>query len=237
MQIVDLFDKGTIDKKLYIGWGLSFLINDSILFDTGEKGNWLIENMQELKINLEDIKAVVISHDHWDHTGGLWDILKLKKGIKVYGCPNFSKEFKDKVKKLHGELILADRFVEISEDIFITGEIPGTYNSKYMPEQAIVLKTKKGLSIITGCAHPGILKIVEKVKTKFPQETISLLIGGFHLLDTDNRAIEMLGSNLKKKGVKRVGPTHCSGEAAEEILAKQFGRNFMPVKAGQIIKV
>ncbi len=237
MQIVDLFDKKAIDKKLHIGWGLSFLINNSILFDTGEKGNWLIENMQKLKINLDTIEAVVISHDHWDHTGGLWDILKLKKGMKVYGCPYFSKEFKDKIANMHGDLALADRFVEIANNIYITGEIPGAYNGKYMPEQAIVLKTKKGLTVITGCAHPGILKIIEKVKAKFPKEPLSFVLGGFHLLDADKRAIELVGSNLQKKGVIKVGPTHCSGEAAEEILEKQFGRNFVPVKAGQIIEV
>ncbi|MDD5131667.1 MAG: MBL fold metallo-hydrolase [bacterium] len=237
MRILDLFDKETIDKKFHIGWGLSFLIDNSILFDTGEKGDWLIANMRKLRINLDTLEAVVISHDHWDHTGGLWDILKLKKGMKVYGCTNFSKEFKDKVAKLQGELILADRFVEIAKDIFITGEIPGAYNDKYMPEQAVVLKTRKGLIIITGCAHPGILKIIEKVKTKFLKEPVNLVLGGFHLLDADKRAIELIGINLQKKGVIKVGPTHCSGEAAAEILKKQYGKNFIPIKTGQRIKI
>ena len=79
MKIQVLFDKDSEDKKLHIGWGVSFLIDDKILFDTGEKGEWLLENMRFLKVSIDKIEAIVISHDHWDHWGGLWDLLKIKK--------------------------------------------------------------------------------------------------------------------------------------------------------------
>ncbi|MDD5259033.1 MAG: MBL fold metallo-hydrolase [bacterium] len=237
MKILNLFDKDKVDKKLHIGWGLSILVNDKILFDTGEKGSWLLANMQRLKIDIAAIETVVISHDHWDHTGGLGAILKSKKGIKVYGCPNFSKEFKVQVNKLHGQLVEADRFVTVAKDIFITGEIPGAYKGKYMPEQALVLKTKKGITIITGCAHPGILKIVEKVRAKYPAEPIYLVLGGFHLMESDERAIEIVVAKFKKMGIIKAGPTHCSGETAESIFKKQYGRKFVRIKTGQTIEV
>lgn len=237
MKILNLFDKDKNDKKLHIGWGLSILVNDKILFDTGEKGDWLLENMQRLKIDSAAIEAVVISHDHWDHTGGLQDILKLKKGINVYGCPNFSREFKAQVNKFNGLLIEADRFAIVSEDIYITGEVAGAYKGRYMPEQALVCKTKKGLTIITGCAHPGILKIVEKVRAKYPAEPIYLVLGGFHLMESDERAIEIVAAKFKKMGIIKAGPTHCSGETAESIFKKQYGRNFVSIKTGQTIEV
>ncbi|MDD5618472.1 MAG: MBL fold metallo-hydrolase, partial [Candidatus Omnitrophica bacterium] len=176
MRIKVIFDKGALDKKLNTGWGVSFLVDDKILFDTGEKGPWLIKNMDNLGVDIVGIEAVVISHDHWDHWGGLWEILKEKKGLKVYSCPGFSKEFKDKVKEAQTELIESGKFRRISQNIFITGEIPGAYRGKYMPEQAIVLKTENGLTIITGCAHPGILKMVKKVKTKFSRERIYFVL-------------------------------------------------------------
>ncbi|MBN2830693.1 MAG: MBL fold metallo-hydrolase [Candidatus Omnitrophica bacterium] len=237
MKIKVLFDKIALNKDLRTGWGVSFLVEGKILFDAGEKGEWLLENMGILGVDINKIERVVISHDHWDHTGGLWQILKERKGIKVYSCPGFSKEFKDKVKESQADLIEAGKLTEISQDIFITGEISGAYHGKYMPEQALVLKTGNGLTIVTGCAHPGILKIVEKVKTKFPGEQVYSVLGGFHLKESDKRAIEIVVEGFKKLGVLKAGPTHCSGEKAEEEFMKKYGINFVKIQVGQEIEV
>ncbi len=237
MRIKIIFDKDSLDKNFRTGWGVSFLINGKILFDTGEKGEWLIENMRVLKVEIEKIEAIVISHDHWDHTGGLWELLKKKKGLKVYICPNFSKGFKEKARQLQAELIEAGKFTEISKNIFITGEIAGAYHDRYMPEQAVVLQTENGITVITGCAHPGILKMTEKVKEKFSGERIFLVLGGFHLMESDNRAIEIVAENFKKMGVKKAGPMHCSGREAEDIFKKYYGKECISIKAGQEIEV
>jgi 7,8-dihydropterin-6-yl-methyl-4-(beta-D-ribofuranosyl)aminobenzene 5'-phosphate synthase len=237
VRIKVLFDKDAQDKNLHTGWGVSFLIDDKILFDTGEKGQWLIENIRSLGVDIEKFEAAVISHDHWDHTGGLWEILKARKGLKVYACPGFSKEFKDKVIELQAELIEAKGFTEISQNIFVTGEIAGTYCGKYMPEQAIVLKTANGITVITGCAHPGILKIVEKIKVKFPGESIYFVLGGFHLMESDKRIIEIIAENFKKMGITKSGPTHCTGRAAIELFKEEYKDNFVEVKAGKIIEI
>ena len=238
MQIKIIFDKITADKKLHVGWGVSFLIDEKILFDTGEKGPWLLENMQTLGVDIGKMESAVISHDHWDHTGGLWDVLKKKKGLVVYTCPHFNSEFKGKVKKLQGKIIEADKLKEISENIFVTGEIPGAYHGKYMPEQALVLKTKNGISIITGCAHPGILKIIEKIKAKFPTEPIYFVMGGFHLMEADKRAVEIIAENFRKMGITKIGPTHCTGSEAGEIFKKYYkGENFINIQVGQGVEV
>jgi len=237
MRIKILFDKTAVDKNIHTGWGIAFLVDDKILFDTGEKGDWLLKNIRTLGVNMGKVEAVVISHDHWDHTGGLWEILKEKKELKVYCCPGFSKELKDKVKQAHAELFEATKFTEVSQNIYCTGEIPGAYHGKYMPEQAAVLKTDNGLTIMTGCAHPGILKIVEKVKNMYPQERLYCVLGGFHLMESDRRAIEIVVENFRKMNVMKVGPTHCSGEEAEGIFRKSYKDNCMPIKAGQEIEV
>ena len=237
MQVKIIFDNEAISKKLSIGWGFSCLVNDNILFDTGEKDGYLFENMRNMDIDISHIKTAVISHDHWDHTGGLWRLLEQNKGIKVYSCPNFSAQFKNTVKQLEGSLIEADRFTEIAKDIFVTGEISGIYKGQYIPEQALIVKTKNGISVITGCSHPGIIKMLGKVNEQFPHEQIYSVFGGFHLMDEDNRFIEIIANKFREMKIKKAGPTHCSGKKAEEIFKEKYSDNFIALKAGQVLDV
>jgi 7,8-dihydropterin-6-yl-methyl-4-(beta-D-ribofuranosyl)aminobenzene 5'-phosphate synthase len=237
MWIKVIFDSDTLDKNLYTGWGVSFLVDYKVLFDTGEKGFWLLENMKYLNVDIGTMEAVVISHDHWDHTGGLWEVLKRRKGLKVYACPHFSQEFKDKVKTLRGTLIESGKFAEIAKNIFITGEIPGVYKGEYLPEQALVVKTKNGITVVAGCSHPGIVKILEKVKEKFPQDKLYFVFGGFHLKDSSKGKINSIAEKFKQMNVEKAGPTHCSGRYAEEIFRERYGKNFISIKTGQIFKI
>ncbi|MBU0486284.1 MAG: MBL fold metallo-hydrolase [Proteobacteria bacterium] len=237
MRIKILFDSVALDNRFSTGWGVSYLVDNKILFDTGEKSEPLFSNMKDMNVNISEMKAVVISHDHWDHTGGLWGILKEREGLNVYICPHFSRELKDKVKKLKGAIVETEKITEIEKGIFVTGEIPGIYKGEYMPEQALIIKTEKGVSVITGCAHPGVLKIVERVRDKFISEPIYFVFGGFHLMESDRRAIEIVAENFKKVKVKKVGPTHCSGKIAAEIFKERYGNDFISIKAGQILDV
>lgn len=196
-----------------------------------------MENIENLNIDITKIKAVVISHDHWDHWGGLWELLKRKKGIMVYACPHFGREFKERVKELQGALIEVDKSKEISKNIFVSGEIPGAYHGRYMPEQALIIKTKNGITVITGCAHPGIVKMVRIIKEKFLRERIYLVFGGFHLKEEDRRAIEIVTERFKEMDVQKVGPTHCSGKEAERIFKNKYGKDFIPIKVGETLDV
>jgi len=237
MEVQILYDKESINRKLYSGWGVSFLINGRILFDTGENGRRLLHNMEKMDTDVEDIEIVVISHDHWDHTGGLWDVLKIRKGLKVYICPDFSDGFKKNIKRLKGKIIEAEKVTEIDNDIFITGEIAGEYKKCFIAEQALVAATEKGLTIMTGCSHPGIVKIVEQVKKDFPDEKIYLVFGGFHLMDKSRNEIKLIAMELKNTGIEKAGPTHCSGYNAEVIFKEVFDNNFVSIKAGQVLEI
>ncbi|MBN2189706.1 MAG: MBL fold metallo-hydrolase [Candidatus Aureabacteria bacterium] len=232
MNVKILFDKESKNKKLRVGWGVSFLINETVLFDTGEDGAWLLDNIRLLDVDISKIKTVVISHEHWDHIGGLWELLGEKKGIKVYICPGFSDEFKAKVKKSGGAPVEAKTLTEVDKDIFVTGEIEGKYKGCYMPEQALILKTARGISVITGCAHPGIIKMIKKAKSLFPQEDIYSALGGFHLLDENGETIKNIAGEFRKLGVKKAGPTHCSGEETKRIFREEYGKDFIDIDVG-----
>ena len=238
MQIKVVFDKDSIDKNFHRGWGLSFLVEERILFDTGEKGKWLLNNLEKMKVDIDKIDSVVISHDRWDHWGGLWDLLKKKGGIKVYILPHFTNEFKEKAQSLQAKLIENTNLLQLSKDIFIIGgDIYGKHPNGYIPEQVLILRTKNGLTIISGCARQGVLKIIEKVKRAFPSQIIYLMAGGFHLINSDKRTVEFIVESFKKMGVVKVGPTHCSGSSAKEIFQEKYGNNFIFIKAGVILNV
>ena len=219
------------------GHGFSCLVNGKILFDAGEDAESLLDNMARMKVSLSRIEAVVISHDHWDHSGGLWEILKRKKKLKVYACPKFSDEFKTCVKELGGKLILADKFIEVSKNIYVTGQIGAKYKGKYLAEQALVVRGKRGISVITGCAHPGISRIVKHVERKFETEGLYMVFGGFHLHELVRSGIDNIISEFKEAGITKAGPSHCTGDKAVRIFKGQYGKNFVPVKAGSIVEL
>jgi len=239
MEIRIIFDKASINKQIQIGWGFSVLVDNKVLFDTGEKGEWLLNNIKQMDININnDIDRIVISHDHWDHTGGLETLLKnRRKKTPVYICPGFSRETKEQIISCGGKPIEVKKFNEIAENIYVTGEISGIYKGKPMPEQALALKTDNGVSVITGCAHPGILKMLEVVKKHFKTDRLFLVLGGFHLLEEDSRVIEFIVKEFKNMGVETVAPTHCSGPKAEELFGKEYRERFIAVKAGKTIRL
>jgi len=237
MKVKIIFNNEVINSTFSIGWGFSAFVDNRILFDTGESPDLLCNNMKLMNININDIKSVVISHDHWDHTNGLWEILKKRKGLNVYACSDFSSEFKKKVKKFGGNIIETNKCTEVSKNIFTTGEIPGTYHDQNMPEQSLVIKTKNGITVITGCAHPGICRIVKKVKEEFSENPIYLVFGGFHLMEDDKRLIDLVVNKFKEMKVQKVGPTHCTGKEAENIFEDKYKKDFIAVKAGQTLNI
>jgi 7,8-dihydropterin-6-yl-methyl-4-(beta-D-ribofuranosyl)aminobenzene 5'-phosphate synthase len=237
MEVKIIFDNTSLNEGFIPGWGFSCLVDSTILFDTGEKAGYLFKNMEKMSIDVSKIEQVVISHDHWDHTGGLWDLLEKRKNIVVYGCPNFSEGFKKKVVSLGGHLVLTEKLTEIGNGIFVTGQIEGKYKGSLIAEQALLIKKKEGIIIITGCSHPGIIKIIKKVKEDFPEEKIILVFGGFHLMGKDDREVELIVEKFKNLGVEKVGPTHCTGYEAQMIFKKAYKEDFVEIAAGKVFEV
>jgi 7,8-dihydropterin-6-yl-methyl-4-(beta-D-ribofuranosyl)aminobenzene 5'-phosphate synthase len=232
-----LADNYKIDKTLRICWGFSCLINDDILFDTGESNEILTFNMHKMGVQVEEIKKLVISHDHFDHTGGLGAVLNKNSNVQVYLLSDFSNELKKGIFSLGAKIIENDKFIEIGEGIYTTGKIEGEYAGSYMPEQSMVVRGEKGLIVITGCSHPLITDIVETVKKEFPKDRIFMVLGGFHLLDRDKREVDFIADKLKNLGVEKVGPTHCTGEEAIQIFHEKFGDDLIRIGVGATIEV
>ncbi|OGS18221.1 MAG: hypothetical protein A3J83_05050 [Elusimicrobia bacterium RIFOXYA2_FULL_40_6] len=237
MNIRIVAEASDLSVKQSEGWGLSFLIDEDILFDTFSDGLILKKNIKKQEIDIMKLKYVVISHDHWDHTGGLWHILSKNPKVKVFICPCFTEKTKEKMRKytvMGTKIIELQSFTEIKKDVFTTGEIMGNYSNKPLPEQSLAVKTQKGLVIITGCAHPGIINIIDKIKKQF-NENIYLVMGGFHLMDSNREQILEVVSKMKSYGINKVAPMHCTGAEAVKMFKEEFRDGFISVKTGSII--
>lgn len=237
MQIEILFDSDGLSKKFSVGWGFSCLVGEKILFDTGKSAESLLLNMKSMNVDVSRLEAVVISHEHWDHTGGLWEILKMKEGLRVYACPGFSMAFTTRVKELKGTPVNANKFTNITDNFYTTGEIPAEYKGKDIPEQALVVRTDMGISVVTGCSHPGIVKMLEDIKKSFPSQSLHLVMGGFHLLDKNRRTIRSIVEEFRRIGVKKVGPAHCTGKKATRAFKREYQDDFIPISVGLTLDI
>jgi len=141
---------------------------------------------------------------------------------------DYGETLKEKISDFGARVIEPSGFLKIKDRIYTTGEIIGKYDGQPMSEQALVVSSKRGLVIITGCAHPGIVPMVEKVKDQFG-EKIYMVMGGFHLLDKDKDEIAAVIKKFKSLGVTKIGPTHCTGDLATRLLRDAYQGNFMDI--------
>jgi len=154
------------------GWGFSCLVGDQLLFDTGVDANTLLFNMQMFSVKLENIDKIVFSHEHGDHVGG-FQILEKLGDVEIFAPSSFSSRFKKKLKSYSNvKLVEVAEAKEISHEIFTTGEL-----GRFIKEQSLVVRTSKGLTVITGCSHPGLENILS-VASRFGN--IYGVVGGFH---------------------------------------------------------
>jgi 7,8-dihydropterin-6-yl-methyl-4-(beta-D-ribofuranosyl)aminobenzene 5'-phosphate synthase len=98
-----------------------------------------------------------------------------------------------------------------------------------------VLDKEKGLIVITGCAHPGIVDILKKAKQMLSDKEIYLVMGGFHLGGFSEVKLESVIEEFKRLGVKKVAPSHCSGELFRELAKQKYKKNFLEGGVGQVI--
>jgi len=98
------------------------------------------------------------------------------------------------------------------------------------------LKTVVLAIVLTGCAHPGIVSIIEKAKA-VGQKDVWMVLGGFHLMNAGPEAVEKIIARFRELGVRRVGATHCTGDAAIGMFRKAFGSDFVEMGVGRNIEL
>jgi 7,8-dihydropterin-6-yl-methyl-4-(beta-D-ribofuranosyl)aminobenzene 5'-phosphate synthase len=233
VTITVVLDNRPYDKRLRCGWGFAALVeheDTTVLFDTGPDGQALLFNLQHLDFDPARIHKVALSHIHGDHTGGMEALLGIGARPTVYLLPSFPPAFKRRL-AARAEVVEVTPKHRLGPTFFSTGELGGG-----VPEQGLVIRTSRGLVLMTGCAHPGVVSMTKRAQELFGGH-VYMVIGGFHLLDKRDAELDRVASEFRRLGVEKVAPCHCTGDRGIEKLAQAYGDGFIRVGTGRKILV
>jgi len=234
-MVIDIvFDNHPNDPNCRTGWGFGCLIRGfekTVLFDTGGNGGVLLVNMKALRIEPKDVEVVVLSHIHKDHAGGLGALLERNSDLTVFMPQSFPDGIKDKVRSAGARAVEVQDPLRVCPGIHSLGEM-GTQ----VKEQSLCLATQDGLVVVTGCAHPGIVEVVQEAR-EAAQEPVRFLVGGQHLGGVSEQRLLSLIDALREIGVERIAPCHCSRYKARSLMRQTFGHGFVSAGVGTRIAV
>lgn len=227
-----IYDNCKENKDLQEGWGFSALVETGrrkILFDTGNDRNAFFHNAEKMGIDLREITDVMFSHKHDDHVAGCREILgKLQENCRIY----VPKGFPSKLLPENLQVQKISDFQKVGKNVFsmvLKGGI-------FLYEQALIFQMEKGLAIITGCAHPGIIKILEAAQEKL-NAPLYFVLGGFHLFRKDRHSIEKIVTKFQTLQVKKAAPCHCSGGPTIGQFQEAYQQDFYKVGTGSILTI
>lgn len=252
-------------RGLLAEWGLSVLVetdDQNVLLDTGASIS-APRNGFLLGVDWQRIDTIVLSHGHYDHTGGLRGVIsRINKQVKVVAHPDvFDAKYmqisqdetpvyigipfqRAELESLGADFQLTAEPVWLTDSIVTSGEIPmiteyetidpglcTRRSGELVPDpvaddQALFIKTDKGLAVVLGCAHRGIINTLRHAQKVTGLERIHTVIGGTHLIRASEIQMELTIAELKEIGVERLGVSHCTGMGAAIRLAQEFGQKF-----------
>jgi 7,8-dihydropterin-6-yl-methyl-4-(beta-D-ribofuranosyl)aminobenzene 5'-phosphate synthase len=248
----------------------------SILFDTGVSADGVVENAKRMGLDLSEVEYIVLSHGHYDHSGGLLSVLKAVNKVNLpiivhedmfrkRGTANSDgtirtyPEFPTRKQLSSAQLIDTKQPLLIGGGvILVTGEIPRetSFEKGYLQHKVLINRSwqpdplilddravvfnvrKKGLVIISGCAHAGIINTIAYAQRITGVSRVYAVMGGFHLAGKENQSrIEKTVREFKQVNPTLVVPSHCTGWRAMCTIANALPDAFVWNSVGNLYKV
>jgi len=253
--------------------GFAALIEPSqgapILFDTGA-GATLLPNASRMNKDLRQAWTVVLSHGHYDHTGGLLPLLNSCGPKQVFAHPGiFAARFRVKdsgqstpigipqdrpvLEAAGARFDLSDEFRPIAAGMYLTGEIPrmtafetgdkglyrdcaGRVADSTPDDQSLVIETQKGLVVLLGCCHAGLVNTLDHIARMTSRHDIHAIIGGMHLAFCGQEQVEGTLASIRTLGVPKLAAAHCTGFAAAARMLHVLPKAFQLAMVGYTIE-
>jgi 7,8-dihydropterin-6-yl-methyl-4-(beta-D-ribofuranosyl)aminobenzene 5'-phosphate synthase len=270
MKLINLVDNTSTHSTLGSEHGLSTYIETKhhhLLFDLGHT-DLFARNAHVLNIDLSSVDLVILSHGHYDHGGGLKTFFALNQKAKVYihhaaFKPHYSIKGDllknigiDPLYKDHPQVILVDTYpYHIDDDLVLYGDI---HQNSFVPsgnkvlleedhpdafhhEQNLIIHEGKQCVLMAGCAHNGIVNIVEQIQAQL-KTPITHVFGGFHLynltMDTieDPEIIHQIALRLKASGAQ-YHTGHCTGQRPYALLKEDMQESVTYFEVGHQISI
>lgn len=242
-----------------------------ILFDSG-RGETLLPNLKVLGVDPASIEAIVLSHGHDDHTGGLLPLLKTIGPRPVYAHPGIfteryhqrtderraigMKATRAELENAGARLRLLEEFTELGHGLWFSGPIPrrsrfesgdpalvcldeqgGNFADPLEDDAALALETPKGLVVVLGCAHAGVINTVEHLRGRLGQPAVHVIIGGTHLGPSSTEQFEATVNYLQKLGRTRLCACHCTGLQQTASLQGRLPKRVFFASVGSVLEV
>ena len=255
MKIIVLIENTGSPECSFCEHGLSIYVeteNHKLLMDTGQSG-YFIKNAADLGINLESVDTVILSHGHYDHAGGIMALSEINSKFEIYMQRTAAGEFYhderyigiDKriltlpnVKLLEGDCVIDDElsiFSDITGRLFWSKsnltlsrhENGNIIQDEFDHEQCLVITEGSHKILISGCAHNGILNILDKYRNMY-DSLPDIVISGFHMMKKNDYTEEE--TDIIRNTAEKLLETdteyytgHCTGEKAFAIMKEIMG--------------
>jgi 7,8-dihydropterin-6-yl-methyl-4-(beta-D-ribofuranosyl)aminobenzene 5'-phosphate synthase len=264
VRITILVENSVNRRGLLAEHGVSFLVETSdqkILWDTGQ-GFALKHNAEKLGVDFQSLNVIALSHGHYDHTGGLLDVLAQNKTCPIYLHPdaispkysnhkNIGSPLQNQpiFEQYSERLIWTEKTAEIRPGIFVTGAIPRLHplentggqfscdpehftEDLLRDDQALFMEVSQGIIVLLGCAHSGVINTLDYIAQITGKKEFYAIIGGTHLLNASEERLKATVETFERYSLQMIGANHCTGFKAVNYLVNYFGDRFIPCSVG-----